>query len=131
MNYSEKLFKEYREIYTNYNHDTLEKAVENHPELVKEIIKQEDVRPITRAYALFALGALTKEENYNFIKFYCHHYSPFMREAAWGSLCDYYYEDKEKYEEVLSLMEKALEYEEGEGVIEKLNSLIDFLKDYS
>lgn len=115
----------FREIYQYYNEETLDIASVEMPELVKEIILDESIKPFSRSLALYALALGARDEFFEFIKGFIKHSAPFMRESAFMALFEYYNEEEKKHLELKDLFHKSWEEEKADGIKKKIGSLLE------
>jgi hypothetical protein len=115
----------YLEKYRHLNDDTLEVATSESPELVQGIVIDENIKPIARAHALYALGFGAREEYFSFIKGFASHPSPFMRESTFMALAQYYDREENRHLELKAYFQLGLRIEKGSGVKQKLSELLE------
>lgn len=117
-----KAIDRYREKYGYLNDDTLAKATDENPELLKELVDDESLRPSTRGDVLEHLAVGARAEYFDFIKSKAKAIAPHIREAAFIALYEYYDSDPKTYD-VKSIFDQALEVETADGVRATLTNL--------
>jgi hypothetical protein len=117
----------FRKKYTNINVDTIDQAVAESPDLVRMLIVDDTLKPLTRSHALFSLATGTEEKDsiYDLMMSFIRDRSPFIRESAFMGLYECYYADSEKYSDVKLFFQKSLEQEKADGIRKTLSSFLE------
>lgn len=126
-----KILDVYRDKYEYYNEDTLQQATIDHPEWLKKIILNLDIKSFARSFSVYHLAIGAREEYFNFIKSYVFDPCPFMREAAFMGLFQYHATNSKKYPELKTFFLDCLNKETGVGVRQKIESLVESMEFYT
>ena len=120
----DRAIERFEKKYGSGNDESLKKASSEDPELLKELILDEELQPLGRSHSLFALAHTNREEHFSFIKNFVQHESPFLREIAFRGLFQYYDVKEEKHTELKELFKIYLETEQSPGVFNRISSLL-------
>jgi len=90
----------YKDKYKYLNRSTIEIASLHDPELLKELIEDETLRPFIRGIIIDELSIGAREEYFDFIKSFIDSKDSFIAEGAYLGLYEYYDSDREKYSDL-------------------------------
>lgn len=121
----------FRNKYGKFNDENLINAAAEEPELVKKIIIGDSIDALAKGHALVALAIADKElKNKKFVELFINHDSPFLQEATYMALFQYYNEEScdEDLTKFITFLEKAYSDCEYDGVKNKINKIINTIK---
>ena len=121
----ERPLDKFKAKYDHLNDETLAKASKESPQLVEGIIVDEQIPPLARSHALYALAMTVNEDYFPVVRSYISHASPFIRECAFMGLAAYYDEEEGKHLELKELFARQLEDERASGVRKRIASLLE------
>lgn len=113
----------FKEKFGSLSEDSFDRASEESPDLLVNLIQHGEISPFLKGLALDSLSIGARDEYIGFIKSFLDAESPFLREGAYLALYEYYDSDREKYSDLKSLFSEALKEEEGPGVREQIEEL--------
>jgi HEAT repeat protein len=103
----------------------------NSPASLAEYIQSDNIKSLTKAMAIVALGERVYPSYFNFLKNYISDKEDIVRELAFRALSFYYTEcNNGQYDYLLAEFRERLQTEKAPGVRRRLESLIKFMQKY-
>lgn len=115
--------EKFRAKYQYFNEQTLLKATQEDSELLKELVLDNSLAPLAKAYVIDALAWGSREEYFAIIKDTTDHANPLLRESAYLALYEFYNLEAERHLELKDLF-KACFRRESTHVKETLKNLL-------